>query len=79
METGRRVDGKTKQHIPAHFIQKVIFEVNGKQIAEADVGTSISKDPFFAVRIKGVKSGDSVEVRWTDNKGERGRASTTIA
>jgi sulfur-oxidizing protein SoxZ len=79
METGWRVDKDTKQRIPPHFIQKIVFEVNGKQVAVADVGMGMSRDPLFIIRVKGAKPGDSVEVKWTDNKGERGNASTTVA
>jgi sulfur-oxidizing protein SoxZ len=63
----------------AHFIQKLIFEAKGKQILEADLGATISKDPVFIVRVSGLRAGDSVAVRWTDNKGQKGSASTTIA
>ena len=37
METGNRVNAKTKEKIPAHFIQKLTVEVNGKAIAVADL------------------------------------------
>lgn len=79
METGERIDKRTHRTVPAHFIQKVIFEVNGQPVAEADVGAAVSTDPVFVVRIKGTKPGDSVRVKWTDNKGEKGGASTTVA
>ena len=78
MVTGKRTDSRTYKVIPAHFIQKVIFEVNGLPVAEVDIGTAIARDPVFTVRVKSAKRGDSIRVKWTDNKGEKGGASTTI-
>lgn len=79
METGKRIDLRTHTVITARFIQKVIFEINGLTVAEVDIGTAIARDPVFTVRVRGVKRGDSIRVKWTDNKGEKGGASTTIA
>ena len=79
METGWRIDKDTKREIAAHFIQKIMFEVNGKQVAVADVGMGMSTNPLIIVRVKNINPSDSVEVKWTDNKSERGGASTTIA
>lgn len=79
METGSRIDKDTKREIAAHFIQKIMFEVNGKQVAVADVGMGMSTNPLIIVRVKNINPSDSVEVKWTDNKSERGGASTTVA
>lgn len=78
METGQRVDPKTKQKVPAHFIQKMTIAVNGKPVAVADLGVAVSKDPLVGVAVKGAKAGDKVKASWTDNKGESGNAETTI-
>ena len=78
METGQRVDRNTKEKIPAHYIQKMTFAVNGKQVAVTDLGPAISKDPLVGVRLKGAKAGDTVKVTWNDNKGESGSAEATI-
>lgn len=78
METGQRTDPKTKEKIPAHFIQKMTFSVNGKEVAVADLGVAVSKDPLVGVRIK-AKSGDKVKVTWSDNKGETGEAEGTVS
>ncbi len=79
METGQRVDPKTKEKVPAHFIQNLNIEVNGKPVASADLGVAISKDPLIAVAVKGAKAGDKVKASWTDNKGENGSAETTVS
>lgn len=78
METGLRVDAKTKEKIPAHFIQKVAIELNGKTVADVDMGPAVSKDPLIAVAVKGAKAGDKVKVSWSDNKGEKGGADATV-
>jgi len=78
METGQRVDRNTKQKIPAHYIQKMTFSVNGKQVAVTDLGPAVSKDPLVGVRLKGAKAGDKVTVTWSDNKGESGSAEAVI-
>ena len=78
METGQRTDSKTKEKIPAHFIQKMTFFLDGKEVAVADMGTAISKDPLVGVKLKGTKAGNKVKVTWSDNKGETGEAEATI-
>jgi len=70
METGMRVDKTTKKKVPAHFIQKMTVEHNGKQVAEADLGIAISADPLMGFGLVSAKAGDKVKVSWSDNKGE---------
>jgi sulfur-oxidizing protein SoxZ len=79
METGLRVDAKTKEKIPAHFIQKLVFSLNGKDIAVADLGVAVSKDPLIKIKVKGAKAGDKVKVTWSDNKGETGEKEHVIS
>ena len=78
METGNRVDPKTKQKIPAHFIQRITLEHNGKAVLVADTGVGISEDPLLGFRLKNAKKGDKVKVTWSDNKGESGSAETAV-
>lgn len=78
METGRRIDHRTKKKIPAHFIQKMIFTLNGEEIASADLGVAVSKDPLLGIRFEGARPGDTVKVTWSDNMGESGSAQTTM-
>jgi len=79
METGNRVDNKTKQKIPAHFIQKLTIELGGKTVADVDMGPAVSKDPLVGVQVKGAKAGDKVKVSWTDNKGQKGGADGAVS
>ena len=78
METGQRKDPKTKEKIPAHFIQKLSFTLNGKEVAVVDLGVAVSKDPLVGVKLKGAKAGDKVKVTWSDNKGESNNAEATV-
>jgi len=78
METGQRTDPKTKEKIPPHFIQKMTFLLNGKEIASASLGTAVSKDPLIGVKIKGAKAGDKIKVSWSDNMGESGSEESVI-
>jgi sulfur-oxidizing protein SoxZ len=78
METGQRTDPNTKQKIPAHYIQKMTFAVNGKEVAVASLGAAISKDPLVGVKVKGAKAGDKVKVTWSDNTGETGDAEAAV-
>ena len=79
METGLRTDPKTKEKIPPHFIQKMSFFLNGKEIASADLGTAVSKDPLIGIKLKGAKPGAKLKVTWSDNKGESGSEETTVS
>ena len=68
METGLRKDKKTGKVIPAHFIQSVDCEHNGKAAMNAEWGPAISKNPYLSFKVAG-KSGDTIKLTWTDNKG----------
>lgn len=71
METGRSRDPKTNQLIPAHYIQELTISRNGKVIVTSAMGTSISKDPYFAFMLKSGEAGDKITIQWTDNLGNR--------
>lgn len=78
METGMRTDKKTNQKIPAHFIQRITLEHNGKAVATTDCGVGISEDPLLGYRLKNAKKGDKVKIGWSDNKGESGSVETVV-
>jgi sulfur-oxidizing protein SoxZ len=79
METGLRVDAKTKEKVPAHFIQTLTIQLNGKDVAVTDLGVAISKDPLIGISVAGAKKGDKVNVSWSDNLGNKGGADDTVA
>lgn len=78
METGQVKDKKTGQLLPAHFIQEVVCEHNGKAVMTALWGVAISKNPYLSFRFKGAKVGDKLTLRWADNKGQSDSQETVI-
>lgn len=69
METGQRRDASGNL-VPAWFIQEVKASLNGKEILQTQWGPSISKNPYFAFKVKGGKAGDTIAVTWVDTKGD---------
>ena len=79
METGLRKDKKTGEKIPAHYITEVECKHNGKSVMTAQWGPAISKNPYLSFKFGGAKAGDTVEMSWVDNKGEKDSTSAKIA
>ena len=69
METGMRKNKKTGKLIPAHYIQELNVEHNGKVVLDAHWGTAISKNPYLSFRFKEGNKGDDIKLSWKDNKG----------
>jgi sulfur-oxidizing protein SoxZ len=78
-ENGLRKDAKTGQIIPAHFIQSVIVTINGKTVLDGQWSGGVSKDPFLAFRVKGMKAGDKVSLSVKDNKGDTGNSEASAS
>jgi sulfur-oxidizing protein SoxZ len=78
METGNRKDQKTGETVPAHFIQTMVFTVNGNAAAQANLTAGVSANPLIGVNVK-ANPGDTIGVTWTDNKGESDSAEDTAA
>lgn len=70
METGQRRDDKG-QSVAAHFIQTFAVSLNGKPLIDGQLNTSVSKNPLFAFKARGIRSGDRIAVAWQDSNGER--------
>ncbi len=66
MENGRNHD-ENGHLISAHYIQELTLKLNDNTIISADLGGSISKDPYFAFRLKNALPGDKITVTWVDN------------
>ncbi len=71
METGQRKDPTTGRTVPAHFIQTFVVSVNGKPLVDGQLNTSVSKNPLFAFKARGLKAGDKLQVSWADSNGEK--------
>ena len=78
MDTGL-VKNPAGELIPAHYIQQLKFEWNGKDVFVADWGTAVSKDPYVKFSFKGAKKGDDLKISWTDNKGASDTTTAKIA
>ncbi len=78
METGQRKD-KSGAVIPAHFIQEVVCEHNGNNVMTALWGVAISKNPYLSFKFSGAKPGDSLQLTWVDNKGEKDSTKVQIS
>ena len=78
METGLRKDKKSGKLVPAHHITEIFAELNGKEVMRASWGPAISKDPYFAFKIKGAKAGDKLKLAWIDNLGNSDSIETQV-
>lgn len=78
METGQRKDDKGHT-FPMHFIRTFTVSLNGKAIIDGQLNTSISKNPLFTFKARGIKSGDKLSVTWIDNAGESRQDEITVA
>jgi len=70
-------DGKDKT-IPAHFIEEINFEYQGKVIMSGAWSGGISNNPFLSFKFKGGAAGEKVKVSWKDNTGEKDTAEAEI-
>lgn len=68
MDSGFVKDSKG-QLIPAHHIEVVEFEYDGKVVFTCLWGPAVAKDPYVKFTFKGGKKGDDLKVSWVDNKG----------
>lgn len=78
-ENGLRKDAKTGQMVPAHFVKNVTIAVNGKTVLDGQWGGGVSKDPYLAFKVKGLKAGDKVLVSAEDNTGDKGSGEATVS
>lgn len=79
METGQRKDPASGNTIPAHFIQTFTVSANGKLLIDGQLNTSLSRNPLFAFRSKGLKAGDKIVVSWVDSRGDKRSDETAVA
>ncbi len=77
METGQRKNKKTGDKIPAHFIQEVVGKANGDEVIVVHWGPAVSKNPYLTFAYNGSK-GDTLELTWTDNQGNKDSKSTKV-
>ncbi len=76
METGYRRD-LNGEAIPAHIVDKMVCRIAGREVFSAELGTGIAANPYVVFYAIAQESGP-VEVEWSDDRGEKGRATTTL-
>ncbi|QSZ41998.1 thiosulfate oxidation carrier complex protein SoxZ [Sulfurimonas aquatica] len=69
MDTGTQKDKKTKELIPAKYINSVKFNYKGKEITNMTVWESLSTNPVFTTYMK-VDGKGELKVTFTDSTGE---------
>jgi sulfur-oxidizing protein SoxZ len=77
METGQRKNKKTGELIPAHFIQEVVCESDGKVVMSTLWSGGVSKNPYISFKFDGGKGG-TLTLKWTDNTGKSDSAEAKI-
>lgn len=70
MEPGRRKDKQSGRILPAHYIQQVTCQHNGKVVLKANWGAGIAKNPYLSFSLRRGAVGDTIRISWIDNKGE---------
>jgi sulfur-oxidizing protein SoxZ len=65
--------------IPAHHIETLVFEHNGKTVFTALWGPAVAKDPYLKFSFKGGAKGDSISATWVDNFGKTDTGIAKIA
>jgi len=76
METGFRRDVNGGQ-IPVNVVDKLSARIGGREVFRAELGTGIAANPYIVFTAVADASG-TVEVEWSDDRGERGKASAVL-
>lgn len=76
METGFRRDVNGGQ-IPVNVVDKLSARIGGREVFRAELGTGIAANPYLVFTAVADTSG-TVEVEWSDDRGERGKASAPL-
>jgi len=76
METGFRRDMNGRA-IPINILDKVSCRYAGREVFSAELGSGMSANPYLSFFLKADDSG-VIEVEWSDDRGEKGRATATV-
>ena len=77
METGTRRDPDGNL-IPAHYIETVTCYRNDTEVMSAYWGPAVSKNPYFAFKVKNAAAGDVIRIDWVDNQGNTSTGETVL-
>lgn len=70
METGLRTDKKTGEKIPEMYLKELTVMHGGKEVFAANMGTAVSKNPYFAFSFAGGAKGDELTMTWVESTGK---------
>jgi sulfur-oxidizing protein SoxZ len=76
METGFRRD-MNGVAVPANVVDKLACRIGGREVFRAELGTGIAANPYLVFTAIADATGP-VEVEWSDDRGERGKASAML-
>ena len=76
METGFRRDANGAT-IPVTVVDRLACRISGREVFSAELGTGIAANPYLVFTAVAEASGP-VEVEWSDDRGEKGRASAVL-
>lgn len=79
MEAGQRKEQGTGKLVPALFIQTFVVTANGKTLVDGQLNTSVSRNPLFAFKARGLKAGDKLVVSWLDSAGNKRSDETSVS
>jgi sulfur-oxidizing protein SoxZ len=63
--------------IPVNVINRVSCRIGGQEVFSAELGTGIAANPYLVFTAVARESGP-VELEWSDDRGEKGRASAVL-
>lgn len=68
METGLRRDAKSRQLIPADYIQELVVSIDDEKYFEMTLGENVSRNPYIHFMFsKALFDNQKVQIRWVDN------------
>lgn len=71
-------DAATGRTLPAHYIEEVVCEHGGEVVFRTDWGQAVSLNPFLQFGLAGAKAGETLNVKWRDNRGATDALTITI-
>lgn len=78
MESGLRRNPDTGELVEAHYITDVEVRHNGEVVMEAFWGPAVSKNPYVSFTVLGAAAGDTINIRWSDNKDDSSETEITL-
>ncbi len=78
MDDGLRTNKDTGTRIPANYIEKITFLLNGSKFVEVALSQNVSANPITGIVASHTKPGDSVTVLWADSQERSGMGKATL-